>query len=130
MYKRRTSRSSRSVYYDQFRNIETGLYCSGRSIGRLVDLLGLDPREYPATSKASARQVAELWLSEGRSTVAQREATLGDYCLAFWDWEKSDYVKGRHLRDKSIGKEYVATSQSYIRRLLIPHKLGKRPYPE
>ena len=119
LYRRRTTYKSRYTCYVQFRDRETHRYCNGRSIARLVDLLELDPEEYPATSKAAARQVAEHWLAHNESLTPRKEPTLGDYCFAFWDWGNSEYVQAQPLRNKSIGKEHVVTNQSYIRRLLI-----------
>ena len=124
LYKRKTAHASRRSYYVQFRHPETHHYITGRSIARLVELLGLNANEYPATSKAAARLVAEEWLKEHGPIEARHERGLGEYCLAFWDWDTSAYIKNCRLRNKSIGKEYVTTNASYIRRYLIPHKLS------
>jgi hypothetical protein len=46
------------------------------------------------------------------------ETRFSDYCAKFWDWGRSDYIRGLKLRGKSIGREYVGTNSSYIKRFL------------
>jgi integrase len=127
LYKRRGRYAGHTCYYVQFWDPEHRKYMVGRSINGLIEELNLDPKQYPSNSKAAARMVANLWLSSGKPYTKKKDMLLGDYCLTFWDWEKSPYIKSQKLRQKSIGKEYVQTSLSYIKRFLTGHTLAKAP---
>jgi len=125
LYKRRSRYAGRSTYYVQFWDAASKQYAVGRSINCIIEELELDPKLYPSHSKAAARLVANTWVAAGKSITRKKEVLLGDYCLTFWDWDNSPYIKAQRLRQKSIGKEYVQTSLSYIKRFLLGHPLAR-----
>ena len=123
LYKRVLT-SSKNVYYIQFRDPETLRYLPGKSSERLAYLLHLDPREFPSSSKTGARKIAYAWLQSGCSVTYNRMPELGQYCLQFWDWDSSEYIKNKRTRNERIGKDYVTTCHGYIDHHLITDQLS------
>lgn len=90
----------------------------------------MDPSKYSATKKSDSRTIALAWIEKHGIAPAISESRLGSYCLAFWDWDKSEYIRGLKLRGRKIGKEYVGNNYSYIKHYLVPKPLAKRPLSE
>ncbi len=124
LYKRRSSTNARFSYYVQFWDPEGRVYLTGRSVERLRELLSLDSAMYSATKKPDSRLIAQAWLEKYGVEKRVKEIQFGDYCLQFWDWEQSSYIRALRLRGRSIGKEYVMSNHSYIKRYLIASALG------
>lgn len=127
LYKRRGSRQCKYVYYVQFRDPLTHRFATGRSVGRLADILGISTVEWPPSSKAGARYIADAWLAGKSTRPLPSEPLLGEFCLNFWDWDASEYVKTLRASKRGIGKGYVTTNYSYISRFLMPNTIAKVP---
>jgi len=124
LYKRHRSGASDYSYYVQFWNPETSSYSSGRSVERLREDLELDPGLYSPKKKSDARLIVEAWISKNGTRRTTKESRFGDYCLAFWDWSTSTYIRSIKLRGRTIGKEYVNNNHSYIKRYICSKPLG------
>jgi integrase len=124
LYKRRRSGATDYSYYVQFWNPETSSYSSGRSVERLREDLDLDPELYSPKKKSDARLIVEAWISKTGNRRTIKEPRLGEYCLDFWDWNASTYIRSIRLRGKTIGKEYVSNNYSYIKRYICSKPLG------
>jgi integrase len=124
LYKRRIPGSTGFIYYAQFWDVEAKRYRSGRSVEKLRELLDMDSCSYSPTKKADARIIAQTWIAKNGIPTATKEQRLGMYCLSFWDWETSTYIRGLRLRGRTIGKEYVGNNYSYIKRYVVPKPLG------
>jgi integrase len=122
LLRRKTSKSKSPTYYLRFWSYETHSYSSTKSVQGMLDRLQLDPQQYPPTQKATARYVGEEWLRRGLHLINRKqEEKAKDYLGHFWNWETSEYIRGKLARDPtSIGKQYAQINASFLQRYVIP----------
>jgi integrase len=89
----------------------------------MLEVLELDPQYYPPTQKAVARFVAEEWIHRGLNIeVPIHQENAQEYLDKFWDWDQSEYIRGKIARNPlAIGKQYAQINASFLRRYIIPH---------
>jgi integrase len=104
----------KTVYYIRIWLPVERRYATARSAAVLADKLGIDPKEWPPSSKAGARHIGEAWLAAGGGVSRMNDPLLGEYLLDFWTWEKSDYIKGKLERGQAIGKQHCGNSLCHI----------------
>jgi integrase len=99
-------------------------YTVARSAASLADKLGIDPKAWPPSSKAGARHIGEAWLAAGGGVSRMNDPLLSEYLLDFWDWEKSDYIKGKLERGQAIGKQHCRSYLTHVKTHVIDRIKG------
>ena len=103
IYKRKKKRGS--YWYVIFIDKKTGKEGSAKSIDVLKEELGLGYASR-VERKSDAFRIALKALEEERSN--KNGMLLSEYCMKFWDYDESEYIKMRNSRKEgSIGKEYA-----------------------
>lgn len=107
LQRRPTAKKNRFVYYVKFRDPQSGKYRNPVSTG--------------LHTKAAAANWADAQLASGSAFApARKKLRVRDYAETFWDYEHSDYIKGKLARGGSIAKAYADISASLTRKYLIP----------
>jgi len=106
--------ASRKMYYLKIWLPKERLYTVPKSLAVLADCLGLDTAAWPPSTKAGARHIAEEWMKTRGGVSSRNSPLLWEYCLDFWDWEKSEYIKGKIERGQRIGKHHCHDSHQRI----------------
>jgi hypothetical protein len=89
-------------------------YTVPKSLSVLAEQLGVDAEAWSPSTKAGARHIAEEWIKFRGGVSSRNSPLLWEYCLEFWDWEKSDYVKGKLERGQKIGVQHCHDSYHRI----------------
>ncbi|GHV07183.1 hypothetical protein FACS189485_17070 [Spirochaetia bacterium] len=108
------SLSRKITYYVQIWLPVEHRYSTARSAAVLADKLGIDPKQWSPSSKAGARYIGDAWLAAGGGVSRMNDPLLGEYLLDFWDWENSDYIKGKMKRGQTIGVQHCRDSRNRI----------------
>jgi len=90
-------------------------YTIPKSLSVLAEQLGVDTSAWPPSTKAGARHIAEEWMKIRGGVSRKNSPLLWEYCLEFWDWEKSEYIKGKLERGQRIGKHHCHDSFQRIK---------------
>jgi len=112
--KRHYSASRGYVYYIRKWIPSEKRYSVPKSASVLADELGIDIHEWPPSTKAGVKHIAALWLASNGSGNSQNNKFVWEYCLNFWDWEKSEYIQGKIAREQHIGRSYCRTSYKWV----------------
>lgn len=114
LYKRKKQKAS--YWYVCYLDRESGKQMTAKSIDVLKERLGfLDFRS--VTRRDEAVIIAKKALDSG--IIFSNEANLPfiDYCLNFWDWDTSEYIKLRNAsKEGSIGREYANNMKFFLRK--------------
>jgi integrase len=115
LFKRPAVKSStKKVYYLKIWLPKERCYTVPKSLATLAEKLGIDPQVWPPSTKAGAKHIAEEWLKIRGGVSRLNNPLLWEYCLEFWDWDKSEYVKGKLARGQRIGKHHCHDSYRRI----------------
>ncbi len=120
LYKRPAGKKSRSIYYIRLWIEKEHRYAVARSASIVAEELGIDPKLWPPTTKAGALHIAEKLREAGPLFSKKDDLLLADYCAEFWDWEKSDYIRGKLDRGQKIGRTYCGNMNGYVLRHVKP----------
>lgn len=122
LLRRKTGRATRASYSVRFWNSDAGRYGPAKSVRAMLEALDWDPGQYSPFQKSAARLVADEWIRRGFvAAKSETKTPLIDYLETFWDWETSEYIKGKLARKKdSIGKAYARNNKSQIMRYVRP----------
>ncbi|MDR1211963.1 MAG: site-specific integrase [Spirochaetaceae bacterium] len=99
-------------------------YATAKSAAVLAEAMGLDSLRWPPSTKAGARHIAEAWLAARGGVSRRNNPLLWEYCLAFWDWDRSEYIKGKLERKQPIGKQHCHDSYYRIAEHVKPRIPG------
>jgi len=111
LFKRHSAKSyTRKMYYLKIWLPKERRYTVPKSLSVLAEQLGVDAEAWPPSTKAGARHIAEEWIKVRGGVSSRNSPLLWEYCLEFWDWEKSDYVKGKLERGQKIGVQHCRDS--------------------
>lgn len=118
VYKRKKKRGS--YWYVCYLDPESGRQGNAKSIDVLRERLGYkDFRSI--TRRDEAVIIAKQALDKGLIFNMNISLFYGDYCLDFWDYEKSSYIAMRnHLKPDSIGIEYANNMVYSLKKHIIP----------
>jgi len=112
------------LYYVKIWQPAEGRYTVAKSCAVIADTLGIDRKTWPPSSKAGARYIADAWLSAIGGVSRKNDPLLWEYCLSFWDWDKSEYIKGKLERGQQIGRVHCANSHYRIKEYVQPRTQG------
>ena len=105
--KRSTTRKNRFVYYVQFRDPQTLKYLTAVSTG--------------LSSKSGAQNWADEQVRTGKVITSNKKSLLLEpYARAFWDWEKSPYVKAKLARGQRIGRTHCDKCAGHLEQHVLP----------
>ena len=117
IYKRKKKRGS--YWYVIFIDKKTGKEGSAKSIDVLKEELGLGYASR-VERKSDAFRIALKALEEERSN--KNGMLLSEYCMKFWNYDESEYIKMRNSRKEgSIGKEYAKNMLLFFKKHVFPH---------
>lgn len=114
LYKRRKQKGT--YWYVCYLERDSGKQMTAKSIDVLKEKLGLWGF-HSVTRRDEAVIIAKKALDSG--IVFSNEANLPfiDYCLNFWDWDNSEYIKLRNTaKAGSIGKEYAHNMSFFLKK--------------
>ena len=107
-------------YYVCYIDPETGKQGNAKSIDVLKEKLGLGDNE-TTTSRDDAVIIAHKALEAGLIFSSGSEECFSSYCLSFWDFDNSDYIKLRNLvSPNSIGREYAMNMLCNLKKHVLP----------
>lgn len=114
LYKRKKQRNS--YWYVCYLDRDTGKQMTAKSIDVLKEKLGLwDFRS--VTRRDDAVIIAKKALDSGIIFSNESNIRFIDYCLNFWDWDNSEYIKMRNAsKAGSIGKEYAHNMAFFLKK--------------
>ena len=114
LYKRKKKKAS--YWYVCYLDRDSGKQMTAKSIDVLKEKLGLwDFRS--VTRRDEAVIIAKKALDSGIVFSNEANMLFIDYCLNFWDWDKSDYIKLRNTaKEGSIGKEYAHNMAFFLKK--------------
>lgn len=101
---------SKKAYYLKIWLPKERSYSVPKSLAVLAEKLGIDSAAWPPSTKAGAKHIAEEWMKIRGGVSRANNPLLWEYCLEFWDWDKSEYVKGKLERGQQIGKQHCHDS--------------------
>lgn len=118
LYKRKKKRGS--YWYVCFIDPKTGKQGNAKSIDVLKERLGLmDLKSVKRRDEAAI--IAHKALERGIVGIREKKILFSDYCLSFWDYESSIYIKRRNsMKKNSIGREYAANMYFFLKRDVLP----------
>jgi integrase len=105
---------SKKIYYLKIWLPKERRYTVPKSVAVLAEKLGIDPGAWPPSTKAGAKHIAEEWMKIRGGVSRANNPLLWEYCLEFWDWDKSEYVGGKLERGQRIGKHHCHDSYHRI----------------
>ena len=118
IYKRKKQKAS--YWYVCYLDRDSGKQMSAKSIDVLKERLGLWDFK-SVTRRDEAVIIAKKALDSGIIFSNEADMPFLDYCLLFWDWDKSEYIKLRNAsKAGSIGKEYAHNMAFFIRKHVAP----------
>jgi integrase len=119
LFKRFTRKKS-VVYYCKSWQPVTNRYDTPKSTAVIAGIMGIDTKVFPPSSKAGARHIAEAWYSSRGNVSRKNDPLLSEYCLGFWDWNTSEYVKGKLERGQQISQNHCASAYYRVREYIQP----------
>ena len=118
IYKRKKQKAS--YWYVCYLDRDSGKQMSAKSIDVLKERLGLWDFK-SVTRRDEAVIIAKKALDSGIIFSNEADMPFLDYCLRFWDWDESEYIKLRNAsKAGSIGKEYAHNMAFFIRKHVSP----------
>jgi hypothetical protein len=108
------------MYYIRIWRPDERTYTVMKSAAVIAETLGIDIAAWPPSTKTGARYIASEWLKAGGKVNRKNDPLLVDYCLEFWDWEKSDYIQGKLARGRHLGRHWCHDSQVRIKKYIKP----------
>ena len=114
LYKRKKQKNS--YWYVCYLDRDSGKQMTAKSIDVLKERLGLwDFRS--VTRRDEAVIIAKKALDSGIIFSNESNMLFIDYCLHFWDWDNSEYIKLRNVaKAGSIGKEYAHNMSFFLKK--------------
>lgn len=119
IYKRKKQKGQ--YWYVCYLDPDTGKQGTAKSIDVLKERLGImDFRS--VTRRDEAVIIAKKALDMGLIFNNKSCVNYADYCLEFWDYQNSDYIKMRNnLKPNSIGIEYANNMVYMLKKHIIPN---------
>ena len=119
-YLYRRKKKNGYYWYVCYINPDTAIQESAKSIDVLKERLGLGSG-YTVKDRDTAAIIAYKALEAGLIFSASASVSFNSYCLAFWDYDSSDYVMMRNrMRKNSIGREYCMNMLCNYRKHVEP----------
>jgi integrase len=87
-------------------------------------MLGIDIKQYPPSSKAGARFISEQLINKSGGISRRNDPLLWEYCAGFWNWDTSEYIRGKIERGQRIGRSHVQNSFYRIIEYVKPRTLN------
>lgn len=107
-------------FYVCYIDPETGKQGNAKSIDVLKEKLGKGDNE-ATINRDDAVIIANKALEAGLIFNTGSEVTFSSYCLSFWDFDNSSYIKLRNLvSPNSIGKEYAMNMLCNLKKHVLP----------
>jgi hypothetical protein len=120
VFRRPMTKKGQYRYYIQFWQADNIRYSVARSAASIASDLGLDPKEFPPTSRTGATLIGQEYLRRSGSIMRKSNPLFADFCAETWDWETSPYVRGKLERGQRIGREYVSHNAAYVANYIRP----------
>lgn len=119
LYKRKKTKGS--YWYVCYLDRDSGKQMSAKSIDVLNEKL--NGRDYSSVKRRDeAAIIAKRALDEGLIFSALSDKNFISYCLEFWDWDNSEYIKKRNSAKKdSLGKEYCHNMRFFLKKHVEKH---------
>ena len=110
-----------TYWYVSYIDLESGKQRTAKSVEVLRERLGI--REFhPITHKEEACIIAQKALDAGIVNAGISDQAFIDYCMMFWDWDRSQYIRRRNQkRPNSIGLEYARNMQFNFKKHAAPN---------
>lgn len=109
-----------AYWYVYYLDPSTGKQRTAISINTLRKKLGIHDRT-SINRRRDAEYIAQKALDEGVVTFGKGDPLFTDYVLQFWDFEHSDYIRRRNLKNpNSLGPDYVKNMNSYFKNHALP----------
>jgi integrase len=91
-----------------------------KSVEGLRKKLGIKDHT-PITRKAEATIIAQRAYEAGFIVTDKRDPLFVDYILSFWDFDKSDFIRRKNIKNpNSIGREYAKSLSGTFRKNAVP----------
>lgn len=128
LYRRKKTRGT--YWYVCFVDPRTGRQETAKSIDVLKEKLGMmDLRSVRRRDEAAV--IAHKALERGILGGKTDRVCFADYCLSFWDYDNSMYIKRRNsMKEGSIGREYANNMYFFLKRDVLPLLPVKLPISE
>ena len=115
LFKRSAAKSiSKKMYYLKIWLPKERCYTVPKSTSVIAEELGIDTNAWPPSTKSGAKHIAEEWMKIRMGVSRKNNPLLWEYCLDFWDWDKSEYINGKLERGQHIGKHHCHDSYHRI----------------
>lgn len=119
LYKRKKKKGS--YWYVCYLDRQTGRQGTAKSIDVLKQKLGIN-EFVPVKKRDEAVIIAKKALDSGLIFASSEMKMFSDYCLEFWDYDKSEYIAMRNShKANSIGREYATNMTYSLNKHIIPH---------
>ncbi len=114
LYKRKKQKNS--YWYVCYLDRSSGKQMTAKSIDVLKEKLGMGDFK-SVTRRDEAVIIAQKALENGIVFSSESNMLFIDYCLSFWDWDNSEYIKLRNAANPgSIGKEYAHNMTFFLKK--------------
>lgn len=118
LYQRKKKRGD--YWYVCFIDPQTGRQGTAKSIDVLKERLGLGDNE-ATTNRDDAAIIANKALEAGIVFSGGAEELFSSYCLRFWDFDNSEYIRLRNqVSPDSIGREYTMNMLCNLKKHVLP----------
>ena len=114
----------KTIYYCKIWLPADRAYTTAKSCATIAEKLGIDIKQYPPSARAGARHIAEAWIAARGGVSRKNDPLLWEFCLKFWDWETSDYIRGKLTRGQQIGRHHCASSYYRVKKYVVPRTQG------
>ena len=118
LYQRKMKRGD--YWYVCFLDPQTGRQGTAKSIDVLKERLGLGDNE-ATVNRDDAAIIANKALEAGIVFSSGAEELFSSYCLRFWDFDNSEYIRLRNqVSPNSIGREYSMNMLCNLKKHVLP----------
>ena len=118
LYQRKKKRGD--YWYVCFIDPQTGRQGNAKSIDVLKERLGLGDNE-ATVNRDDAAIIANKALEAGIVFSSGAEELFSSYCLRFWDFDNSEYIRLRNqVSPDSIGREYTMNMLCNLKKHVLP----------
>jgi len=98
---------------------------NGRPKYRAMRSLGIEAKrnkqgEFTKVARDNAHKAARQLLQTDSTLFAAKDS-LRDFLETFWDYGKSEYIKGKRAEGRNISAQYAESSKAYVQTYFLPY---------